>query len=112
MYKDSEKKRQAERERQRKRREGVTKGVTTSEKGVTSDTKGVTSLADYPDIIDKLTDKKVWRPRLEQLCLAFSKSPYKADVWLGVPDNMFTIGGSDHRAYNLTEVCELLETTR
>jgi len=102
MYKDREKQRAAERERQRRYREkqkGVTKGegVTTkgvtSSVGVTSDTtkesflkaEGVTEGVTYPDILDKLTDPR-WRDNLEKVCAAFERSnnpSYNKEVWLG-----------------------------
>ena len=101
MYKDKAKQRKKTAERVKRFRQ----------KGVTSDEKGVT-LATYPDIIDKLTDP-VWRKRLEKICTSFNNSSAnKADVYLGVPSEMFTIGGSNNKAYNLVEVCDLVEATR
>ena len=104
MYKDRKKSNKAAQERMRRYRER--KGVTATE------VQGVTN-TDYPDIIDKLTDEK-WRGKLEGICASFNTSPakrYKKDVWLGVPNQMFTIGGSGHKSYNLVEVCGLLEAT-
>ena len=101
MYRDKTKQRKKTAERVKRFRQ----------KGVTSDEKGVT-LATYPDIIDKLTDP-VWRKRLEKICTSFNNSSAnKADVYLGVPSEMFTIGGSNNKAYNLVEVCDLVEATR
>ena len=99
MYRDKTKQRKKTAERVKRFRQ----------KGVTSDEKGVTS---YPDILDKLTDP-VWRKRLEKICTSFNNSSAnKADVYLGVPSEMFTIGGSNNKAYNLVEVCDLVEATR
>jgi len=89
MYKDKERQREADKERQRRYRKGVTKtkGVTALEVGLT-----------YPDIIDKLTDK-IWRPRLEKICQSFkSRNPHDMQVcWLGDT--------------NLSTVCDWLECT-
>jgi len=103
MYKDKEKQRAANKERQRRYREGwkEAKSVTISE-GVTAlESQGVTSSGGfigvtYPDIIDKLTDP-VWRGKLERICSSFSRRGDMEVCWLG--DN------------NLTVVCDWLECT-
>jgi len=103
MYKDKEKQKTADRERQRRYRKGVTEtpefevGVTMRPIEPTDLTRGMTQ---YPDIIDKLTDP-VWRLKLEKICHAFKASSnphYIHDVWLG--------------DYNLSEVCGLVECTK
>ena len=112
MYRDKAKQREANRKASKKYRQGMTEGMTVveiPELGVmpTSD-----ETVGYPDIIDKLTDP-VWRKRLEKICTSFNNSSAnKADVYLGVPSEMFTIGGSNNKAYNLVEVCDLVEATR
>lgn len=76
MFKDKDKQRQAVKESMRRKRQGITKGITRAESPRVS--QGVT-----PDIIDKLTSP-YWRPRLERLCVAFSGSPYAKEVRVGV----------------------------
>ena len=100
-YKDKENERVASKERMRRMRQGVTKGVTKTE-GVTAlGAKGVT----YPDILNKLTDK-TWRKKLSMLNDAFKTSHnpnYAKDTFLGVifPDR-----------YSLDVVFDLMECTR
>ena len=92
MYKDKEKQKTTERERQRRYRKGVTNFPGLIPKGVTEDL-GVT---DYPDIIDKLTDP-VWRSKLEKICHSFHRRSDMEVCWLGDT--------------NLTTVCDWLECT-
>ena len=119
MYKDKKKQKAAVRKAVAKHREGITPGITSDTTTIENtkkflESEGVTDYETptYPDIIDKLTDP-VWRKRLEKICTSFNNSSAnKADVYLGVPSEMFTIGGSNNKAYNLVEVCDLVEATR
>lgn len=88
MYKNKEKQREAVKKAVQKHRTGITQGITSTE--------GITP---YPDIIDKLINK-IWRGKLERICLSFKHSHHPSDAetcWLG--DN------------NLSIVCNWLECT-
>ena len=121
MYKDKEKQRETDRERQRRYRKGVIKqeGVTEGQQ-IVDNLKA--SIHDYhcdkankltagitcPDIIDKLTDK-AYRVKLGKICHAFKVShhpSYASDVWLGITEGV-TVKGST----NLSVACDYLECT-
>ena len=91
MRKNKDSRNEYAREYMRKRRQGLTKEAQGLTKGVTRD---------MTDLLDKLTDKDKWRPRLEKICGAFQASHHPSDI-----DTCF-LGN-----YELPLVCELMEVT-
>jgi len=108
-YKDKVKQRVSDRARAkscRERQKGVTQGVTEEPKGVTNFPGLIPrDRTDYPDILNKLTDK-TWRKRLGMLDAVFKAShnpKYASDVTLGV---------IPPECYSLDVVFDYLECTR
>ena len=88
--------------------------ITLEKEGITNEETKLASITqiNYPNIIDKLTDP-VWRPRLEKICSAFKNSHADSvDVWLGVPEGMFTLPVElDYMPIPLNVACDWLECT-
>ena len=88
MYKDKEQQKKYQREQMKRRRQGITSGIT-KEEGIT----------EYPAILKALTDPKK-RAMLEYVSEDLHKKGLGSLVWYG-------IGGPDFEM-----VAELLEVTR